>query len=196
MMPPTMRAQGPTRRAFLPCFTKLLAVNVAIQSPLLQSDLRPAIAAETGYLSTESNPDGMSRGLNGDDNPTLPKFTTLPSGVRFIDIVQGKGEEAVDGRSVSLQWVLRRSNGYFVDASSEHNFDPFVYKVGDQKTAIKGFDEAVRGMRQGGKRRFTVPPELGYVQGTGDNKPGPMPPGFGLDPLATMVSHRPGSHPC
>ena len=119
------------------------------------------------------------RGMDsGDENKDLPSFTTLPSGVRYIDVVVGKGEEATAGRSASLQWVLRRQNGYFVDASSEHNFDPFIYRVGDTKRALPGFDQGVTGMRVGGKRRFTVPAALAY-QATGDDKPGPMPSGFG-----------------
>ena len=79
-------------------------------------------------------------------------------------------------QTVSFQWVLRDSRGYFVDSSAEHDFDPFIYKVGDATKAIPGFDQAIRGMRKGGRRRFTVPPEVAY-RATGDDKPGPMPTG-------------------
>lgn len=42
----------------------------------------------------------------------------LPSGVQYFDYVVGEGSETVsEGKSVQFQWVLRRSNGYFVDAS-------------------------------------------------------------------------------
>lgn len=109
---------------------------------------------------------------------SLPQFTKLPSGVEYVDTRVGTGDTASVGKTVALQWVLRRSNGYFVDSSATHDSFPFIYKVGDTKKCIPGFDEAIRGMKQGGRRRFTVPPSLAY-QETGDDKPGPMPDGFG-----------------
>jgi FKBP-type peptidyl-prolyl cis-trans isomerase len=58
------------------------------------------------------------------------------------------------------QWVLRRKNGYFVDSTEKHQGDPFIYRVGDTRKVIKGFDEAVIGMKQGGVRRMLIPPEV------------------------------------
>ena len=50
---------------------------------------------------------------------------------------------------MSFEWVLRRSNGYFVDASSnygtpESGGEPFIYKVGNLKKVIPGLDEVKR----------------------------------------------------
>ncbi|EKX51954.1 hypothetical protein GUITHDRAFT_65692 [Guillardia theta CCMP2712] len=79
---------------------------------------------------------------------------------------------------VSVQYVLRRSNGYFVDASYGFDrFDTFDFKMGRQQV-IPGFEKAILGMHVGARRRFILPPEIGYTQGVGDNKPGPMPPGL------------------
>ena len=157
------------RRAWL---ERLGTYGAIVTSPsTLFLPLSPASAA---YLETPE-----FRGMDsGDENKDLPAFRTLSSGVKILDVVEGRGDTAEEGRSVTLQWVLRRQNGYFVDASSEHNFDPFIYRVGDLKRAIPGFDQGIRGMTGGGKRRFTIPSELAY-KATGDNKPGPMPPGFG-----------------
>jgi hypothetical protein len=44
---------------------------------------------------------------------------------------------------------------------------------------IKGVDEGIRGMKVGGVRRMLIPPNLAFVEGVGDNKPGPMPADFG-----------------
>jgi FKBP-type peptidyl-prolyl cis-trans isomerase len=107
----------------------------------------------------------------------LPPFVKLPSGVEYVDIRIGKGEEAAPGKSVSVEWVLRDRRGYFVGGSKNEEF-PFIYRVGNEKAAIQGFDEAIRGMRVGGRRRFTVPPELGY-KSTASDAPGPIPSGFG-----------------
>lgn len=103
----------------------------------------------------------------------------LPSGVTYFDYVDGEGAEVQEGKTVQFQWVLRRSNGYFVDASSNYGDEPFIYKVGNTKKVIKGVDEGIRGMRVGGVRRMNIPPNMAFVSGVGDDKPGPMPAGFG-----------------
>eukprot|EP00614_Pseudopedinella_elastica_P000714 CAMPEP_0172591054 /NCGR_PEP_ID=MMETSP1068-20121228/9734_1 /TAXON_ID=35684 /ORGANISM="Pseudopedinella elastica, Strain CCMP716" /LENGTH=210 /DNA_ID=CAMNT_0013387271 /DNA_START=136 /DNA_END=768 /DNA_ORIENTATION=+ len=157
-----LKASAPVRRDFL---AGSLALSVGGALPW---------AAEAASSLEEPEFRGMSSTEN-----KLPEFRTLPSGVRVLDIVEGtKSEPAEEGKTVSFQWVLRDSRGYFVDSSAEHDFDPFIYKVGDATKAIPGFDQAIRGMRKGGRRRFTVPPEVAY-RATGDDKPGPMPTGFG-----------------
>ena len=45
--------------------------------------------------------------------------------------------------------------------------------------AIPGLDLGVRGMRVGGIRRIVIPPNMAYVDGVEDGKPGPVPTGFG-----------------
>mmetsp|Transcript_22426 Transcript_22426/g.52934 ORF Transcript_22426/g.52934 Transcript_22426/m.52934 type:complete len:265 (+) Transcript_22426:196-990(+) len=108
-------------------------------------------------------------------------YKKLPSGVIIADLRPGKGEDGFvkEGSRVNLQWVLRKSNGYFVD-SSQVAYDgvPFIFTVGDG-TAIAGVDEGVRGMSTGSVRRLLIPPSLAYVDGLEDGKPGPMPVGFG-----------------
>ena len=71
-----------------------------------------------------------SRGLA--QEPVVGEFEKLPSGARYADLKCGTGAATVQrGSRVSLQWVLRRSNGYFVDSSQtkDNNFDPFVFTV-------------------------------------------------------------------
>ena len=106
-------------------------------------------------------------------------FTVLPSGLEVSDVKVGDGAEAVEGKTVQFQWVLRRSNGYFVDASSNYGDDEvFIYKVGNLNKVIAGVDEGIRGMKVGGVRALKIPPQLAY-QMVGDDSPGPMPAGFG-----------------
>jgi len=114
---------------------------------------------------------------NGDSQQK--KTVTLPSGVKYYDEVIGDGLEATEGRSVQFQWVLRRSNGYFVDSSANYGSEPFVYKVGNLKKTIKGVDEGIRGMKVNGIRRMAIPPSLAFVEGVEDGKPGPLPADFG-----------------
>jgi len=105
----------------------------------------------------------------------------LPSGLAYADARIGTKSDAVvkAGDKVNLQWVLRKSNGYFVDSSSVSGDVPFVFIVGSKEGAIAGVDEGVRGMKAGGIRRLLVPPRLAYVDGLDDGSPGPVPVGFG-----------------
>ena len=124
---------------------------------------------------------GTSALANMDSNAAVPSeaYKKLPSGVIYADLQVGNGETIGEGSRVNLQWVLQKSNGYFVDSSAVQNDVPFIFTVGDVKGAIAGVDEGVRGMKAGGTRRLLIPPSLAYVEGLEDGLPGPLPVGFG-----------------
>jgi FKBP-type peptidyl-prolyl cis-trans isomerase len=124
---------------------------------------------------------GTAALANMDSKAPAPEsaYIKLPSGVIYADLRPGTGEEVLEGSRVNLQWVLRKSNGYFVDSSEVQNGVPFIFTVGDKTAAIEGLDEGIRGMRQGGTRRILIPPSLAYVQGLEDGLPGPLPAGYG-----------------
>lgn len=83
--------------------------------------------------------------------------------------------------------MLRRSNGYFIDASYGFDrFETFKFLAGSGEV-VEGFERAVKGMKVGGRRRFVVPPALGYVNGTGKGCAGPIPPDFGA--RRSLASH-------
>lgn len=115
-----------------------------------------------------------------DDQAPVPReaYVKLPSGVVYADLRPGKGATVGQGSKVNLQWVLRKSNGYFVDSSAVQDDVPFIFSVGDG-TAIAGLDQGIRGMQEGGVRRILMPPSLAYVEGLEDGKPGPLPTGYG-----------------
>mmetsp|Transcript_15529 Transcript_15529/g.24175 ORF Transcript_15529/g.24175 Transcript_15529/m.24175 type:complete len:289 (+) Transcript_15529:181-1047(+) len=126
-----------------------------------------------------------------DNGPAFEEGTEqviLPSGVKYVDLRVGSGEDVVEGKRVNIQWSLKRSNGYFVDSSAQNDGVPFIFTVGTKwgandksgnTAAIEGVDEGIRGMKVGGIRRVLIPPNLAYVQGVEDGKPGPVPIGFG-----------------
>jgi FKBP-type peptidyl-prolyl cis-trans isomerase len=116
-----------------------------------------------------------------DEAAPVPReaYKKLNSGVIYADLRPGSGGAVVkEGTRVNLRWVLRKSNGYFVDSSETNGGVPFIFTVGDG-SAIAGVDEGVRGMTQGGTRRLLIPPSLAFVEGLDDGKPGPLPSGFG-----------------
>ena len=75
------------------------------------------------------------------------------------DLIQGTGEEAVAGRTVEVNYTGWLLDGKQFDSSKGRG--PFSFVLGGGQV-IKGWDQGVAGMRVGGQRKLTIPPELGY----------------------------------
>jgi len=90
--------------------------------------------------------------------------TTTPSGLIIDELVVGKGETAAAGQNVSVHytgWLLfGGEKGKKFDSSKDRG-DPFEFPLGAGHV-IKGWDEGVQGMKVGGSRKLTIPPNLGY----------------------------------
>jgi FKBP-type peptidyl-prolyl cis-trans isomerase FkpA len=84
---------------------------------------------------------------------------TAPSGLKYLDTVVGDGQEATAGQTVNVHYTGRLENGTQFDSSVGRG--PFSFKLGAGQV-IRGWDEGVAGMKIGGKRRLTIPPDLGY----------------------------------
>jgi peptidylprolyl isomerase len=97
--------------------------------------------------------------------PAIPKPSgNPPAKLEVEDIVEGKGREARDGDQVTVQYVgISWSTGEQFDASWD-NGQPFTFKLG-AGGVIKGWDRGVKGMRVGGRRKLTIPPDLAYGEG-------------------------------
>jgi FKBP-type peptidyl-prolyl cis-trans isomerase FkpA len=80
------------------------------------------------------------------------------------DLVVGQGDAASSGQRVTVHytgWLDNNGNkGAKFDSSRDRN-EPFAFPLG-RGQVIKGWDEGVQGMKVGGKRKLTIPPELGY----------------------------------
>ncbi|WP_293766490.1 FKBP-type peptidyl-prolyl cis-trans isomerase [uncultured Aquitalea sp.] len=76
------------------------------------------------------------------------------------DLHVGEGAEAVAGQEVTVHYTGWLTNGSKFD-SSKDRFQPFSFPLGAGHV-IKGWDQGVAGMKVGGKRKLTIPPELGY----------------------------------
>ena len=86
--------------------------------------------------------------------------TTTPSELVIEDLVLGEGDEAVAGQYVTVHYTGWLTDGKKFDSSKDRN-DPFEFPLG-QGHVIRGWDEGVQGMKIGGTRKLTIPPELGY----------------------------------
>ncbi|KAG5255464.1 peptidyl-prolyl cis-trans isomerase FKBP16 [Salix suchowensis] len=84
----------------------------------------------------------------------------LASGVRFQEIIEGEGSEAQEGDTVEVNYVCRRSNGYFVHSTVDQfsgESSPVILPL-DENQTIKGLKEVLIGMKVGA----LIPPSVGY----------------------------------
>jgi FKBP-type peptidyl-prolyl cis-trans isomerase FkpA len=90
--------------------------------------------------------------------------TTTASGLVIEDLALGAGAEATVGSHVSVHytgWLFYGGEkGRKFDSSRDRN-EPFEFPLAAGHV-IKGWDEGVQGMKVGGRRELTIPPELGY----------------------------------
>ena len=88
------------------------------------------------------------------------QLTKTPSGLGYVDLVEGTGPQPKTGDSVRVHYTGWLENGKKFDSSLDRR-EPLVFPVG-RGHVIKGWDEGVGSMKVGGKRKLTIPPHLGY----------------------------------
>ncbi|CAM8900776.1 unnamed protein product [Rhodiola kirilowii] len=102
-----------------------------------------------------------------------------------LSLTAGEGVEAREGDIVEVNYVCRRSNGYFVFSTVDQfngESKPVILPL-DESQTIKGLKEVLVGMRAGGKRRALIPASVGYV----NENLKPIPDEFG--PRRSLMSH-------
>ena len=100
----------------------------------------------------------------------------MENGLIIEDLVVGEGAEVQDYNKVVVNYTGSLEDGSVFDSSLNPRREPFSFTLG-VGSVIKGWDLGVKGMKVGGKRELTIPPELGYGdQGAG----GVIPPGATL----------------
>ena len=82
------------------------------------------------------------------------------SGLDIDNTKEGDGAEAKAGQKVSVHYTGTLTDGTKFDSSRDRG-RPFEFTLGVGQV-IKGWDEGVAGMKVGGQRKLTIPPELGY----------------------------------
>jgi FKBP-type peptidyl-prolyl cis-trans isomerase FkpA len=84
----------------------------------------------------------------------------IPGTLIKEDLVLGKGASAAAGDDVVVHYVGWLTNGQQFDSSRARR-DPLDFALG-AGDVIKGWDQGIEGMKQGGKRKLTIPAELAY----------------------------------
>jgi FKBP-type peptidyl-prolyl cis-trans isomerase len=136
---------------------------------------RALIAAFLAATGTLTLPPLAEPGRTQPQASTAREVVT-PSGLRYLDLKVGQGDEAVPGKIVEVQYTGWLEDGTKFDSSKDRN-QPFRFPLGAGHV-IRGWDEGVAGMKVGGKRRLTIPAELGYgARGAG----GVIPPNATLE---------------
>ncbi|HSA83797.1 MAG TPA: FKBP-type peptidyl-prolyl cis-trans isomerase [Patescibacteria group bacterium] len=96
--------------------------------------------------------------------------------IKIEDLKEGKGDAVKDGDHVVMHYTGWLEDGTKFDSSVDRD-EPFETPIG-AGYVIKGWDLGVVGMKVGGKRKLTIPPELGYGK-------------YGVDPVipgdATLI---------
>jgi FKBP-type peptidyl-prolyl cis-trans isomerase len=77
------------------------------------------------------------------------------------DAVVGTGATAAPNSKVSVLYVGMLQDGTVFDSSANNNNEPISFVLGSEGI-IPGFQIGINGMKEGGERRISVPPELGY----------------------------------
>jgi len=117
--------------------------------------MKASLCAVLLLLSTVLVPDRPARDLKEKNN-----VITTTSGLQYLDVKVGDGAEAKVGDTVSVHYTGTFKDGKKFDSSVDRN-QPFSFSLG-RGQVIKGWDEGVAGMKEGGKRKLVIPSELGY----------------------------------
>ena len=100
-----------------------------------------------------------------DSTNTATQSTQIITGgsMQVEEITVGTGQVAVKGNTVSVHYTGWLTDGTKFDSSVDRR-QPFEFSLGAGQV-IEGWDQGVAGMKVGGKRKLTIPPELAYGQG-------------------------------
>lgn len=106
----------------------------------------------------QSDQPSQSTSVSSDASPS--------AGLKIEDLKEGTGSAVKSGDTITINYSGTLLNGTKFDSSYDRG-QPFQTQIGVGRV-IKGWDEGVIGMKVGGKRKLTIPPDLGYgAQGAG-----------------------------
>jgi FKBP-type peptidyl-prolyl cis-trans isomerase FkpA len=120
---------------------------------------------------------GCSHKAGGSGSADSKKSAPTAGGLVIDEVKPGEGATATKGKTVSVHYTGRLTDGTKFDSSYDRG-QPIDFPLGGG-VVIKGWDQGIEGMKVGGKRKLTIPPDLAYgARGT---------PGGPIPPNATLV---------
>jgi FKBP-type peptidyl-prolyl cis-trans isomerase len=84
----------------------------------------------------------------------------MAASLQIENVREGAGAEAIAGKTVSVHYVGTLTDGSKFDSSRDRS-QPFSFRLGAGQV-IRGWDQGVAGMKVGGLRKLTIPPDLAY----------------------------------
>jgi FKBP-type peptidyl-prolyl cis-trans isomerase FkpA len=172
-MAPGSSASGRTKREtrFGKGFALRLAFAIALVAALGASGCasQPKAATQEPAAQSQPAPDPQASETASASVPVEP-----PAAVAALEIKDtkvGKGAEAKTGDLVTVNYTGYLTDGTKFDSSLNPGRTPFQFTIGNGEV-IQGWEQGFAGMKVGGKRKLTIPPELGY----GPQGQGPIPP--------------------
>lgn len=121
-----------------------------------------AAPGDAGDQGTQETPKAGAPAKAPDKpTPVKPAQTkTLPSGLKYADLVKGTGAAPKAGQICSVHYTGWLTDGTKFDSSVDRG-QPFEFPLGMGRV-IKGWDEGVSTMKVGGKRELIIPYQLAY----------------------------------
>ena len=137
-----------------------------------RATLAVAALVAAAALTVPACAEDTKKATTAADAKKASNVVTTASGLKYEDLKVGEGPEAKAGNTVGMRYTGTFLDGRIFDSNAGANGQPFMLKLGEHRV-IKGWEEGIPGMKVGGKRKLTVPPELAYgAQGF----PGAIPP--------------------
>ncbi|XP_052792775.1 46 kDa FK506-binding nuclear protein-like [Mya arenaria] len=135
-----------------------------------QAGETPKANGEGGQAQTPKLDQSQSKTPKSKEQSKTPKKQVLAGGTIMEEIRVGDGPAVKKGKMAHMYYVGKlQKDGRQFDSCLHGK--PFRFRLGKGEV-IKGWDVGVDGMKIGGKRRLTVPPQAGY----GNQRSGPIPP--------------------
>ncbi|MCM0606900.1 MAG: FKBP-type peptidyl-prolyl cis-trans isomerase [Xanthomonadaceae bacterium] len=117
------------------------------------------------FSACEKKPEGEATSQTA---PGVKASMTNATQLKIEEIKIGSGKEAVAKKQIVVHYTGTLTNGKKFDSSLDQNRGPFSFTLGVGQV-IRGWDEGFAGMKVGGKRKLTIPPQMAYGErGAGD----------------------------
>ncbi|PQV63503.1 FKBP-type peptidyl-prolyl cis-trans isomerase [Abditibacterium utsteinense] len=136
-------------------------MKTLILSALLGLSLCAAVPSSAVFAEPKTDEPTTSQPASAakDDTAKEAEIVTTASGLKYQDLVLGDGATAKAKKMVTVNYRGTLEDGTLFDES--YGREPFSFLLGGGQV-IQGWDEGVKGMKIGGKRKLIIPANLGY----------------------------------